>query len=67
MKTMQRELTTEQAVMILRRKPATPWELSLAREALRVLGRAGVPQWEVEGDVMRRLTEDELLYLSLAR
>lgn len=58
MKTI-RELTVEDAGYILRRTPVTPWEHSLAREALRVLGRSGMPAWELEGDLGRKLTADE--------
>lgn len=54
------EMTTTDAGYILRRTPVTPWEHSLAREALRVLGRSGMPAWELEGDLGRKLTADEL-------
>lgn len=64
MKTQPLEMTTEAAGYILRRTPTTPWEHSLAREALRVLGRAGMPAWEVEGDLGRKLTTDELALLA---
>jgi hypothetical protein len=33
---------------------------------LEVLGRAGVPVYEVEGDVMRSLTADELAVIEAA-
>lgn len=67
MKTATGEMTTEAAGYIVRRKPLTPWEKSVNREAFRVLGRAGMPLWEVEGDLGRKLTDEELSYFNLSR
>lgn len=59
-------MTTEQATMILRRKPQDDHERAACHAALEVLGRAGVPIYEIEGDIMRHLTDRELEVLVLA-
>jgi hypothetical protein len=60
------EMTTEHATLILRRKPQNDRERTIATEALRTLGRAGVPAWEVEADAMRPLDAAERAVLEAA-
>lgn len=60
-------MTAESAVYVLRRKIQNDAEARCHKAALEALGRAGVPTWEVEGDIMRSLTDDELATLEAAR
>lgn len=54
------EMTAEHATYILRRKPATEWERELACQAVRTLARSGLVLGEIQVDVMRNLSADEL-------
>lgn len=60
-------MAPEAAVYVLRRKAQNDAEARSHKAALQALGRAGVPTWEIEGDVMRPLTADELAVIAAAR
>ncbi len=60
-------MTTEAAIYCLRREPQTAMQARSCKAALEALGRAGVQTWEIEGDIMRPLTDAEAAILGSAR
>jgi hypothetical protein len=60
-------MTTEYAIYALRRKPQDERGRTAHVAALEALGRAGVPAWEIEDDIMRPLTAGELAIIEASR
>lgn len=61
------EMSPEDAVYIVRRRPQGAAERSVVARALRVLAGSGATLYEVEVDAMRRLDADEIAILASAR